>query len=287
VVICGSTAGVPQFGMQSGATDNFDTGIDIVAPPAAPSGADTYFSSITGQTAPYDRLLKDCRAISYATTTWRFLVKVPDTCSATATCNSSGVPAGVPLSWQEADASWNGTGTVSDLKTMPITVPTNSSGNTVTKRYLIRAGAESFTFSLAASPSWNLMSFPISPSSTDPATVIGPNIIGIFEWSGSGYAVVSTIMAKKGYWVLVSQAVTNKSVTGTAPGDGCACHLVSGWNLIGPRGNPRGNPQPAPPPPAWAMACFGWSGSGYVVPASCQEGNGYWMLATQAGDLWP
>jgi hypothetical protein len=120
-----------------------------------------------------------------------------------------------------------------------------------------------------------------------PASVIGPDLIAIFAWSGTGYVVPTTVSAKKGYWVLVSAAVTGRIIEGNAPADACTCHLTTGWNLVGPRGNPRGGSQPKPPPPAWAIACFGWTGTGYTIPANCQEGSGYWMLATQAGDLWP
>jgi hypothetical protein len=134
---------------------------------------------------------------------------------------------------------------------------------------------------------WNLISLPLNPSDPTPANVIGPNLIGIFGWSGTGYIVPTTMQAKTGYWVLVSAAVTGRTIEGNAPADGCTCHLTASWNLVGPRGNPRGSAQPKPPPPAYAIACFGWTGTGYAVPSNCQEGNGYWILATQAGDLWP
>jgi hypothetical protein len=134
---------------------------------------------------------------------------------------------------------------------------------------------------------WNLISFPLDLGDPIPSDVIGPNLIAIFGWTGSGYSSPTTVEAKKGYWVLVSVAVTDRQIIGLAPADGTAAHLATGWNLVGPRGNPRGGAQSKPPPPAWAIACFGWTGTGYTVPASCLEGSGYWILATEAGDLWP
>ncbi|MCM8769447.1 MAG: cohesin domain-containing protein, partial [Candidatus Omnitrophica bacterium] len=139
----------------------------------------------------------------------------------------------------------------------------------------------SFVLQLKAG-GWNLISLPIEPNITNPQALI-PNLVSIWEWNGS-YIVPTVLQAKKGYWVLVSQD-TQVTVEGTRPADNTV-HLFSGWNLVGPIENA------ARPVSANIISAYGWGAppaGGYQaigVGQVCNQGSGYWFLATQPTDIW-
>ncbi|MCD5390662.1 choice-of-anchor D domain-containing protein, partial [candidate division NPL-UPA2 bacterium] len=273
------------YGMQEGATDNFDPGIDEPAPPPAPDGRDAYFSSISGEGGIYARLLKDKRELTTVLTTWRLVVKVPPGKGGLITWNPHRLPQGVPLTWQEADANWEGVSNTYNLReTAWIDIPVNETGNLLTRRYLFRASPTSL-FTLPLEAGWNLISLPLNPLITNPQQLFGDRLIAIWRWDREAqrYLSPTQIKAKEGYWVAVSERVSVE-IEGVAP-ETTSVPLLPGWNLVGPVGN---QPSPMGRYP-FVIAVFGWDWpphSRYLTPESCEEGKGYWVAATQEGKIW-
>jgi hypothetical protein len=128
------------FGKNLGATDNYDAGIDQLAPPQTPDGDTYYFRSITGQPTPMNNLRDDYRSNDNSQATWRLALTAADTKTFIVSWNPASLPAGWSLTWQEANSSWLGNGAIHNFSdASPQIEYTNSSGDPATKRYLIVA----------------------------------------------------------------------------------------------------------------------------------------------------
>jgi hypothetical protein len=283
VLLNGSPFADLEWGWKPNATDNYDNGIDYSAPPPPYDGDDAYFLSITGQASPLDKLRNDFRGVADEAKTWKLVLKVADGKILKLQWDPQTLPAGWTFTLQEANASWVGTGSpVINLNSTPSEITLdNQTGELMTRRYLVRAFL-GFPLTLKAG-GWNLISLPVEPLDADPTVVFGPNLLSIYEWDASGrlYAVPSALQAKKGYWVAVGQDA-DLEVTGGPPSTS-SMHLLTGWNLVGPVETgacPSGSP---------VLVVFGWGwppNYQYVLPAQCEEGKGYWVAASQEGDVW-
>ena len=86
---------------------------------------------------------------------------------------------------------------------------------------------------------------------------------------------------QEGYWVAVSQD-TDREVCGLPPANSNV-HLCPGWSLVGPV-ETEAVPSGAP-----VLAVYGWGWPPeyrYVLPTQCEAGKGYWIAASQEGDIW-
>jgi hypothetical protein len=129
-----------EFGKKAGATDNFDAGIDQLAAPQTPDGDTYYFRSITGEATPKDKLLSDFRANDNTQAAWRLALTAADTKTFVVSWNAGTLPAGWGITWQEADSSWVGNGTVHHFTESPTQITlANTTGDLFTQRYLIVA----------------------------------------------------------------------------------------------------------------------------------------------------
>jgi hypothetical protein len=131
-----------ELGTRAGATDNYDAGIDQLAPPTppAPDDNDVFFSSVTNEFG-FERLWKDFRGTLNTAKTWRLEMQVVNT--RTMTVSFTGVlPEGWEFKWQEADVNSNGIGAEHNLSET-ITVA-NNTGVRLTKKFLIKVFLNSF-----------------------------------------------------------------------------------------------------------------------------------------------
>jgi hypothetical protein len=134
------------LGKKTAATDNYDNGIDQLAAPLTPDGDTYYFRSITGQGSPFNNLLEDYRADNTNPATWRLALTAADTKTFVVSWSAGALPAGWGITWQEADSSWVGAGTVHNFTDSPTQISyTNSEEDTFTKRYLIVASVREGT----------------------------------------------------------------------------------------------------------------------------------------------
>lgn len=283
VLLDGSPFAGMEWGWKTSATDNYDNGIDTLAPQPPFDGDDAYFFSIIGQTAPLDKLRKDFRAVGNEAKTWKLVLKVADGKTLKLQWDPLALPAGWTFTIQEANSSWVATGpSVINLNSSPPELNlANQTGDLMTKRYLVRAFM-GYPLSLK-SGGWNLISLPMEPVDPIPSNLFGTNLLSIYEWDAAGkqYKVPAALQAKKGYWVAVGQDA-NLEVIGVPPQSG-SVHLLPGWNLVGPVDTvayPSG-------PPVLAVYGWGWPPSyQYVLPVQCEEGKGYWIAVSQEGDVW-
>jgi hypothetical protein len=282
VLLDGSPFANMEWGWKSGGMDNYDTGIDALAPPAAIDGDDAYFLSITGQATPFDKLRKDFRSVAEEAKIWKLVLKVADGKSLKLQWDPQVFPADWNFTIQDATASWVGIGPVINLNSSPSEVILdNETGDLLTRRYLVRA-SQGFPLFLKAG-GWNLISLPLEPLDPAPTAVFGSSVLAVYEWNAVGrlYVEPTVLQAKKGYWVAVSQDV-DPEVTVVRPAY-AGVHLLTGWNLVGPT---ETGPAPSGAP---VLAVYGWGwppNYQYVVPDQCEEGKGYWIAASGEGEIW-
>ena len=86
------------------------------------------------------------------------------------------------------------------------------------------------TFDFHLKQGWNLISLPLTPS-TPALDNLFPDYEAAYEFKNGGYAIVTTIIPGKGYWLKIpSQKVY--SISGQ-PFQSYAINLSEGWHLIG------------------------------------------------------
>lgn len=128
------------FGKKAGATDNYEAGGDQLAAPQTPDGDTYYFRSITNQPSPLNNLLEDYRADNNSQANWRLALTAANTKTYIVSWNAGALPPGWGFTWQEANSSWVGTGAIHNFNEAPAQIQyTNTSGDILTRRYLITA----------------------------------------------------------------------------------------------------------------------------------------------------
>lgn len=129
-----------QFGMKSGASDEFDFGIDRIAPPPPPppDNSDIVLFSIINE-AGYERLTRDYRQSIAAKTTWRMEMDLANGNTMVVNWDSTAFPGNWGFTWQEADANWNAVGVLNVLRVVPPITVENTTGGLLIKKFLIKA----------------------------------------------------------------------------------------------------------------------------------------------------
>jgi len=172
--------------------------------------------------------------------------------------------------------------------TVTLTVDGPEGMDTCTKtNYIHVTGTGGETFTLNLNAGWNLVSIPVEPNNPARDSVFPPTqVLAVYEYDqASGYVQPTTIHTKKGYWVYVS-APTTVEIVGVRPID-TSVAVLTGWNLIGVVGPSAAQPwQPLPSnPPCTAIWRYL---PPYRVPTDrCDEGCGFWVMASTNATLWP
>jgi hypothetical protein len=267
------------FGMQQEATNNYDAGIDQLAPPAAPApdDNDVFFSSITNQSG-YERLWKDYRGISEDTTIWRLGMEVNN--NRTMLVSWDNLPAQPSMfTIQEADNSWNPiAGTARSMRSgLQFVEINNTTGSRLSKKYLIIASTDiCFDISLIGG-TWNLVSLPVEPQDTSPQNLFGAGVT-IYQWNAQEkrYIIPATLQAKVGYWVRVSADIT-VTVCGTPPAN-TLIPVFIGWNLVGCA-------EDMAVPAGYTV--YGWDplGRRYIILGTLTKGCGNWIYSPHDGNI--
>ena len=256
------------FGTAPGATEGFDPGLDILAPPPPPVGA---FDARL-RTA-FDDFLKDIRATNTNTTTWDVHFAPASGCT----------PA--TLSWHPGQLPSDGSVRLQD----PFDGSLANVNMRVESTYVdvLALGHLKIVYSLTTdftkdvATGWNLLSLPNDPPDKYYLTLFPTAIPGtLFGFNGS-YNATDSLKLTRGYWLRFPSA-TSATITGF-PGYLVTDTLASGWNLVGGPScdvlvSSVSDPGGIVIPGTW----FGFNGS-YLPADTIKQGNGYWVRASAPG----
>ena len=157
-----------KYGMAAAATDGFDVGVDYEAPPPGPSSEHAgFFISDPDHTWLY----KDMRAL-VADKTWQLQVTVPDSENWEIEFLLAGLAGDLNYTWQEADASWNGVGSVFRMDSdsqIPINNPAGPP--LLLKKYILVRAASTVEFTMAVDP----------PAAGTTSPAVGSNTVSSFD----------------------------------------------------------------------------------------------------------
>ena len=127
------------YGVGSSATDGFDEGLDKDAPPADPSGFDTYFHELGVGTG---KLTVDIKSLD-TTRNWTLIAVAPATMTVNVTWIPGDIISNVEMQMQELDIGTGElTGSVIDMKTQGLIRVTGGAFAPTTKVYGITATTE-------------------------------------------------------------------------------------------------------------------------------------------------
>ncbi|MBN1479103.1 T9SS type A sorting domain-containing protein [candidate division KSB1 bacterium] len=256
---------IRSFGGHPSASDNFDDGIDVPAPPPG-QGFYAYF--------PLDDfpnyLEKDMRAWSAPYETdidWSLVLK-----------NTGGN--NTSLTWNPADLPEEGSFTLIANETIDMRAQSScwvSGDVTVLIKYR-NSPIHTYEFDQAG---WYLISLPLDPANKS-VTSLFPSALGgvAYEWDVPtlSYKTVSTLEIGKGYWIAIP-GLTTVDISGQ-PFYTYKRSLQIGWHLIGSvaGGASFSNPQDDPDGSVYTPA-YGWTvpAGPYYTTSTLHAGEGFWV----------
>ncbi|MBV6513794.1 MAG: T9SS type A sorting domain-containing protein [Ignavibacteriales bacterium] len=276
-VASGADNGALTIGQGEGATDGLDAQFgEAELPPMPPTGI--FDGRMELPTTPFATpSLKDFRSstITTALYTMRFQP------------GSGGYP--MNFSWNPASLPANGMftlkGVLSNGTLININMRTQSSyslSDPDVSRLRIEY-AQGIQSTVSYSSGWNLLSVPVNSSNMTRSAIFPASDL-VYKYS-TGYTSIppTGLMENKiGYWVKFtsggSVSLQGQMVIGNIP-------VVSGWNIIGPfhysvpvsgiTTNPAG---------ILTTGFYGYN-NGYTTPTTLESGKGYWVKASQAGNI--
>jgi hypothetical protein len=132
--------------------------------------------------------------------------------------------------------------------------------------------------------SWNIISFPGIPSDPAPGANFPGASSALFRYK-SGYTNEDSVRPGEGYWLRYDSAQTIP-VNGTAASADTIL-LFDKWTLIGPPSVPVAASSIVPIPVTMTLSApFGFRpDSGYFTADTLWPGRGYWIRASQAGEI--
>jgi photosystem II stability/assembly factor-like uncharacterized protein len=129
---------------------------------------------------------------------------------------------------------------------------------------------------------WNLLSVPVSVADPRKTTLFPSAASSAYAYE-NGYAPKDTLLNGLGYWLRYN-APQLASLKGNSILED-TINVSQGWNLMGSIGSPIAASSITSIPPAIVTSeIFGYNGT-YVTADSLQPGYGYWINASQAGEL--
>ncbi len=266
-----------QFGMVGGSTENYDVGLDVVAPPTpvAPVQLDAYLPTANEYVT---RLLSDFRPEAESVT-FRFKVR--------ADVND------FSLSWDLFDlpstftqAQLKQVVPVSDL-VIDMKAESGASFGALANQYYSFELNLSSTVSIHLSPGWNMISIPGIPLKTDPATlqtVDNSLILPFYRWNSAtfSYEPVTELKFGEGYWALTIKPEGMILQIPVTSASSYSRSLQPGWNMIGGVSQVTDftSPQDDPDNSIIAGTLYGWNPTGFSYESKTEiaPGQGYWVL---------
>ena len=268
---CGNSAHQLIFGTAPGATDCFDAGYDLSAPPPPPAGViDGRLSSCN------EDFFTDIRATNPSgERIWNVHFQPNDGCSP------------VTLTWNPAQLPANGyfhlvdpyTGNLVNLNMRTTNHYTDLLGLGYVQikfNYQIQSGFN-------VTNGWNMLSLPINVLNHYYLVLFPDAIPGsLYTYAGS-YVTRDSVLNGKGYWLKFPGAFT-ENVSGSDRTQ-CVINLNTGWNMIG---GPNCNvPLSSVIDPGGIIvpgSLYKFSG-GYISANSIDGTRGYWIKANATGTI--
>jgi hypothetical protein len=137
------------------------------------------------------------------------------------------------------------------------------------------------TFSHSPTPSWNLISLPLTPADGRLHEIIPDSVSPAFAYRGR-YVEEDTLRAGMGYWVKYDTATTVEMAGRNIPHD--TIYLNSRWNLIGVASKSVSSTSLITVPPGIIETGFyTYSESSYDLAYTLQPGKAYWVETSHAG----
>jgi alpha-tubulin suppressor-like RCC1 family protein len=185
---------------------------------------------------------------------------------------SSFVKTTARLSWDPSDFSTEGQYVLTNdsgeivVSDMRITTEYDVTNTSYTLYTITWQRYEAFEFHLTQG--WNLISLPISPSTTALETLF-PDYIAAFEYKSGGYYSVSSIIPGKGYWIKIPSSKVY-SIAGQ-PFTSSPTDYSDGWHLVG------ADYTETTPENEFIKVIFRYVNGGYVQAFTLLPGFGYWI----------
>jgi len=130
---------------------------------------------------------------------------------------------------------------------------------------------------------WNLVSVPLVAADFRKDTVYPTATTNAFSYTEGGYATFDTLANGVGYWLKFSSDQSVPIVGATLAAD--TVHVHEGWNMVGSLSSPVATANVGSIPGGIITSNFYRFDQGYVNSATLEPGRGYWVKATQEGDL--
>ena len=268
---CGNNAHPLIFGTAPGATECFDAGLDLLAPPPPPVGAidgrliscsDAFFTDIRGSNPSGERI-------------WDVHYQPNAGCSP------------VSLSWNPAELPVDGyfhlvDGIYGNLVNVNMRTSNTYKVEIGLTNLLIKYNYE-INSKYNVSSGWNMLSLPIDVTDNNYLTLF-PNAVSgtLYGYSGT-YVTTTTIENCDGYW-LKFPAAEVADIYGLDRTE-CVISLRAGWNMIG---GPNCNvPLSSVIDPGGIIipgSLYGYSGS-YSNSTSIDATKAYWIKTSSAGTV--
>ncbi len=261
------------FGTAPGATEGYDPGLDVEAPPQPPGGFDARLR------IPSVDLLKDFRATNLDS------IRIWDVIYQTDPPDEP-----ISFSWDPGQLPPDGNFTLIDFATGGTYVNVNMRTN-ISYTDSIVLGHLQIIFNYEVSVNfdfaegWNMLSLPLDVPGPNYLTLFANAVPGtLFGYDSSGYYPATSIDATKGYWLKFPAAESDnvEGVEITLMNIG----LALGWNMIGgPNCSvPIGNIED-PGGIIISGTIFGYDSSGYYPATYIDATKGYWIKASAPGAI--
>lgn len=131
---------------------------------------------------------------------------------------------------------------------------------------------------------WNIVSVPVIKSNMTKNELFPNSTSFAYGFSQStGYFQAETLYNSKGYWLKFPTA-QQLTICGI-PVENKSIHITQGWNLIGIFDSDINVSSLSTNPPNILQSYFYGYNSGYVISEQLQAGKGYWVKASQAGQI--
>ena len=208
-------------------TDGYDPGIDVLSPPADPSGREAYFVLDGGE-----KLWTDFRGLDTQNREWTLIFTVPSRQEVTIEWDSDTLPEDgymVPV-----DSLGRPAGQFIDMKSQS-SIHIEAQTGIVARKFFYVLNLETatpVTIQYDIKTGWNLISLPLRTVDLTPDAVLGPlTPIWAYNPEISQYEMPTVLETHKGYWVYTDYDRTFE-VTGRIENN-LPVQLIPTWNLIG------------------------------------------------------